>query len=55
MRKIKSVTKDVLFRCPIKYNLLLPTVKSRTKYRSKIGAITVAVVTKENQEQEETL
>ena len=55
MRKIKSVTKDVIFRCPIKYNLLLPTVKSRTKYKSKIGAITVAIVTKENQVQEEML
>ena len=55
MRKIKSVTKDVIFRCSVKYELLLPTVKSRTKYKSKIGAITVAIVTKENQVQEETL
>ena len=52
---MKSVTKDVIFRCSVKHELLLPTVKSGTKYRSKIGAITVAVVTKENQVQEEML
>ena len=55
MRKMMSVKKDVIFRCSVKYELLLPTVKSRTKYKSKIGAITVAIVTKENQVQEETL